>query len=123
MATALTAAVRTAVTADASRIAVGTPIAPSNSVTVPWWESSPRAGLPGITHSDLSANTGSSPPRHAGISPMNPGASANLTTERSGMCASPRACAASTSAIASAHSSGGSASITSSWLRIRTELN
>ncbi len=114
MATALTAAVRTAVTADASRIAVGTPVAPSNRVTVPWWVSSPRAGLPGIRHSVLSANTGSSPPRHAGISPMNPAAPSNRTTDRSGICAWPRACAASTSAIASAHASGGSAAITSS---------
>ncbi len=32
---AVTAAVRTAVTAEASRIAVGTPVSPSNSVTVP----------------------------------------------------------------------------------------
>ena len=53
---------------------------------------------------------------------MNPAAPSNRTTDRSGICASPRACAASTSAIASAHASGGSAAITSSWLRIRTEL-
>ena len=65
---------------------------------------------------DFSANTGRSPPRHAGISPMKPAADGGTITERSGMNASPRACAASTAAIASAHSSGGSAATTSAWL-------
>jgi len=55
--TAVTAAVRISVIAEASRMAVGLPVTPSNSVTVPWWVSRPRAGLPGIRHSALSANT------------------------------------------------------------------
>ncbi len=73
-----------------------------------------------MMHSDFSENSGSSPPRHAGIVAMNPAAPGNWTIERSGISASPRACAARTSAIASAHASGVSAAITSSWPRIST---
>ena len=109
VATAVTAAVRISVTAEASRIAVGTPVSPSNSVTIPWCASSPRAGLPGIRQIALSANTGSLAAAPAGISPMNPAAPGGAMIERSGMNASPRAWAASTDAIASAHSSGVSA--------------
>ncbi len=86
MATALTAAVLILVIAEASRIAVGTPVWGSNRVTVPWWESRPRAGLPGMMQIALSANAGWSPPRQAGIRPMKPSASGGAITVRSGMC-------------------------------------
>ncbi len=56
VATAVTAAVLISVTAEALRIAVGIPVSPSNNVTMPWWASSPRAGLPGIRQIALSAN-------------------------------------------------------------------
>ncbi len=114
VATAVTAAVRISVTAEALRIAVGMPVSPSNSVTVPWWVSSPRDGLLGIRHSALSPNVAPSPPPAAklGISPINPGAPASSTTERSGVQASPRAWAASAAAIACSHSSGASARCT-----------
>lgn len=71
----VTAAVLTAAIADASRIAVGTPVSPSNRTTTPWWASSPRAGLPGITATALSEKTGSEPPRQAGIHAKQPGRS------------------------------------------------
>jgi hypothetical protein len=83
----VTAAVRTAVTAEASRIAVGTPVSPSKSVTSPWCASSPRAGLPGMMHTALSANAAAavwSPARQPGISPRNPAAPGGTITDRSG---------------------------------------
>src|SRR5581483_4749541 len=63
VATAVTAAVRTAVTGDAFMTASVRPVTPSNSVTVPWWASRPRAGLAGTTATVFSAYSGRSPPR------------------------------------------------------------
>ena len=48
-ATPETAAVRTAVTADALTKASGSPVSALKSSTAPWWESRPRAALPGKT--------------------------------------------------------------------------
>ena len=126
VAEAVTAAVRISVIADASRIAVGTPVSPSNRVTIPWWASRPRAGLARIRQIALSANTALSAPwspRQPGINPISPAAPGGNITDRSGMNASPRAWAASTAVIACSHSSGGSDSSTSAWLRIRTWVN
>ncbi len=63
VASAVTAAVRIEVSAEALRIAVGRPVSPSNSVTVPWWASSPTAGLAGKMPTALRLYTGRSPPR------------------------------------------------------------
>ena len=117
VASADTAAVRISVIADASRIELGTPVSPSKSVTVPWWASRPRLGLPGKMQTALSENSGRAPPRCAGISPINPSEPGGTLTERSGWWISPRACAPSTAAIASMHSSIGSARATSAWPR------
>ncbi len=89
----MTAAVRISVTAEASRIAVGTPVSPSNSVTVPWCASRPRAGLPGMMQIALSANAAPLPacaplsrfaPRQLGISPISPAAPGGRITVRNG---------------------------------------
>jgi hypothetical protein len=63
VASAVTAAVRIEVSAEALRIAVGRPVSPSNSVTVPWWASSPSPGLAGKMQTALRLYTGCSPPR------------------------------------------------------------
>ena len=56
VAAAVVAAVRISVTAEAFRIAVGTPLTPSNATTTPWWASSPRSrGFAGVTTIALSA--------------------------------------------------------------------
>ena len=47
VASAVTAAVRIDVTAQPLRIAVGRPVSPSKSATMPWWASRPSRGLPG----------------------------------------------------------------------------
>ena len=84
VASADTAAVRISVIADASRIALGTPVSPSKSVTVPWWASRPRLGLPGKMQTALSENSGRAPPRCAGMSPINPSDPGGTLTDRSG---------------------------------------
>ncbi len=49
MATAETAAVLISVTAEALSTASGCPVCSLDSRTMPWWLSSPAAGLPGVT--------------------------------------------------------------------------
>ena len=51
-------------------IARGSPVSPSNSETKPWCESRPRALFPGKIVSVFSDQSCASPPRCAGISPM-----------------------------------------------------
>lgn len=63
VATADTAAVRISVTAEAFSSASGKPVPALDSSTTPWWESSPRAGLPGMTQIALTAKAGSRPLR------------------------------------------------------------
>ena len=63
VATAETAAVRIAVTADAFITARTSPVVPENRVTVPWWASSPRVGLSGKRQIVFSAYAAEAPER------------------------------------------------------------
>ena len=51
VATTDTAVVRILVTADAFSTASGSPVCVLDSSTMPWWVSSPAAGLPAMMHS------------------------------------------------------------------------
>ncbi len=115
VATALTAAVRISVTAEASSIAVGTAGVAVEQGHDPLVGVEAQAGIAGHDADRLEReHPRRRRPRQAGIRPMNPGAPGATITERSGMNVSPRAWAASTSAIASAHAAGSSAATTSS---------
>ena len=94
-------------------IARVSPVSPSKSATKPWCRSSPRSVFAGKIATVFSAQSGASPPRCAGISPSRLGSPGGRTTKRSGLCTSPRASAASASAITSMHSSIGSSRRTS----------
>ena len=76
MATALTAAVRIAVIADALTSANNSPVSPLNKRTPPWCASLPIAALPGKTQMAFSPNMGTSSLRNDGIMAMTPRTSA-----------------------------------------------
>ncbi len=82
VATAETAAVRMAVTAAAFMSARSSPVAPSKSMTAPWWASSPRSTLPGKTPMAFNPNAGAAPLRYAGMRAMTPAAPGGRTTSR-----------------------------------------
>ena len=123
VATAETAAVRMAVIADAFISARTCPVSPENSVTVPWWASSPRVGLSGKTQTVFSEYAAELPERWAGIRPMpldSPGGNAIV---RSGWKSSPRARASRMPAIASMQPSMSRSCSTSAWLRTRIAIS
>ena len=122
VATAETAAVRMAVTAEPSSTARSWPVSPSKSSTPPWWASRPFAGFPGKMQTAFRPYEVPGSERCAGIRPNRLSSSGGRMAQRSGCHIRPRAKSESVSCMSSMQSPIGSSRRTSSWERTSSSV-